>query len=197
MEKNKSSKYLKYAIGEILLVVIGILIALWINNLNDKRKIDSSILNNIVRIENEILGNQKQIEKVFEYHKMVRDTIKHVSIPINFENIEDKFGFWRGHQIFRLQDAAFQTLIQSGVSQNIDAELLEDLNTLYSNQTFYNDLSKSVTQGLYTLDFSSREGMQKVKNLISMTMEDVYFLESDLITSYDECLKGIETLKEK
>ena len=35
--KNESSKYLKYAIGEILLVVIGILIALQINNWNEKR----------------------------------------------------------------------------------------------------------------------------------------------------------------
>ncbi|MBE9488920.1 MAG: hypothetical protein IMY67_01380 [Bacteroidetes bacterium] len=36
--KNQTGKYLKYAIGEILLVVIGILIALQLNNLNEKRK---------------------------------------------------------------------------------------------------------------------------------------------------------------
>ena len=38
MEKNKTGKYLKYAIGEIILVVIGILIALQINNWNEDRK---------------------------------------------------------------------------------------------------------------------------------------------------------------
>lgn len=38
MEKNKTGKYLKYAIGEILLVVIGILIALSINNWNEQKK---------------------------------------------------------------------------------------------------------------------------------------------------------------
>jgi hypothetical protein len=36
--ENKSSKYFKYAIGEIILVVIGILIALQINNWNEGKK---------------------------------------------------------------------------------------------------------------------------------------------------------------
>ena len=36
--ENKTNKYLKYAIGEIILVVIGILIALQINNWNEQRK---------------------------------------------------------------------------------------------------------------------------------------------------------------
>ena len=36
--ENKTSKYLKYAVGEIILVVIGILIALQINNWNENRK---------------------------------------------------------------------------------------------------------------------------------------------------------------
>ena len=40
MEKNKTGKYLKYAIGEIVLVVIGILIALSINNWNENQKLD-------------------------------------------------------------------------------------------------------------------------------------------------------------
>ncbi len=37
MEKNKTGMYFKYAVGEIVLVVIGILIALSINNWNEKR----------------------------------------------------------------------------------------------------------------------------------------------------------------
>ncbi|SFR34816.1 hypothetical protein SAMN04490243_0891 [Robiginitalea myxolifaciens] len=38
LQENKFSKYLLYALGEILLVVIGILIALQINNWNEERK---------------------------------------------------------------------------------------------------------------------------------------------------------------
>ncbi len=58
-------KYFKYAIGEIILVVIGILIALSINNWNEKRienkrvdafvkKLKTQIENNIARVENRI-----------------------------------------------------------------------------------------------------------------------------------------------
>lgn len=38
MEKGKTARYFKYAIGEIILVVIGILIALQINNWNTQKK---------------------------------------------------------------------------------------------------------------------------------------------------------------
>jgi uncharacterized membrane protein YidH (DUF202 family) len=40
MEKNNTGKYFKYAIGEIVLVVIGILMALSINNWNETRKLE-------------------------------------------------------------------------------------------------------------------------------------------------------------
>ena len=38
LSEGKTVKYLKYAIGEIVLVVIGILIALSINNWNEQKK---------------------------------------------------------------------------------------------------------------------------------------------------------------
>jgi hypothetical protein len=50
--ENKTGKYFKYAIGEIVLVVIGILIALQINNWNENRKssqIEHYYLNSLVK----------------------------------------------------------------------------------------------------------------------------------------------------
>ncbi len=41
--ENKFSKYMLYAIGEIILVVIGILIALQINNANEDRKLNKQV----------------------------------------------------------------------------------------------------------------------------------------------------------
>ena len=51
MEKNKTGKYLKYAIGEIVLVMIGILLALQVNNWNQERinkQLVVGYLNNLV-----------------------------------------------------------------------------------------------------------------------------------------------------
>ena len=39
LSEGKTGKYLKYAIGEIILVVIGIFIAIQLNNLNEERKL--------------------------------------------------------------------------------------------------------------------------------------------------------------
>lgn len=62
LSENKFSKYLLYAIGEIILVVIGILIALYINNLNTNRKTQSTITNYYERI-NEELKHEIEIQK--------------------------------------------------------------------------------------------------------------------------------------
>lgn len=55
MEKNKVGKYFKYAIGEILLVVLGILIALWINNWNEERKDKQQAENYLDRVESDLI----------------------------------------------------------------------------------------------------------------------------------------------
>ena len=55
--ENKTGKYFKYAIGEIILVVIGILIALQINNWNQSRLNKITEINYLRTIEKEITSN--------------------------------------------------------------------------------------------------------------------------------------------
>ena len=65
MEKNKTGKYLKYAIGEIVLVVVGILIALSINNWNDNRKnnnLKQAYVKNLIFDLEKDLENLKQLQ---------------------------------------------------------------------------------------------------------------------------------------
>jgi hypothetical protein len=52
--ENKAGRYLRYTIGEILLVVIGILIALQVNNRNEQRKDRTQERNFLVRLEADV-----------------------------------------------------------------------------------------------------------------------------------------------
>jgi len=60
--KNNPSKYLKYAIGEIVLVVIGILIALQINNWNENRKIRKQESNYYCQLVNNLRSDLSNID---------------------------------------------------------------------------------------------------------------------------------------
>jgi hypothetical protein len=75
MGKNKTGKYIKYAIGEIILVVIGILIALQINNWNENRKknilkssytqlLKSDLKSDVILLSTEIGRMEKEITKL-------------------------------------------------------------------------------------------------------------------------------------
>ncbi len=70
MEKNKTTKYFKYAIGEIILVVIGILIALQINNWNEQRKNLEKEATVLANIHKEFIKNKKQLDSVVMRHKI-------------------------------------------------------------------------------------------------------------------------------
>jgi hypothetical protein len=61
MEKNKTGKYLKYAIGEILLVIIGILIAVSINGWNEDRKLKKAEQSILKDLKQEMIINLKAL----------------------------------------------------------------------------------------------------------------------------------------
>jgi len=66
-DDNNPMKYLRYAIGEILLVVIGILIALSINNWNEERKQVASEIKFISGVKNDLKQDKDYIESVIEF----------------------------------------------------------------------------------------------------------------------------------
>jgi uncharacterized protein DUF6090 len=89
METGKTGKYFKYAIGEIVLVVIGILIALSLNNWNEERKIDATIkvyyqqiLKDFEEDKNYIESQSSRIESKMIQLKTYRETFKKPDLPI-------------------------------------------------------------------------------------------------------------------
>lgn len=60
------TKYSFYAIGEILLVVIGILLALQVNNWNEERKTENLLSENLYKVKQNLLADTTQINQVYE-----------------------------------------------------------------------------------------------------------------------------------
>jgi len=67
--ENKTGKYLKYAIGEIVLVVIGILIALQINNWNENRKEQQTLNNIYVLVAEDLKSDIDEVTNVINDEK--------------------------------------------------------------------------------------------------------------------------------
>jgi Family of unknown function (DUF6090) len=87
--ENKTSKYFKYAIGEIVLVVIGILIALSINNWNQNRinqQNEKLILN---ELHKEFLANKTQLDTVLFYNKRSFQSVQYIrsKLPVDMGKI--------------------------------------------------------------------------------------------------------------
>lgn len=89
MEKNKTGKYLKYAIGEIVLVMIGILLALQVNNWNNDRLDAKQEVEILFQLENEYEENLKEVnEKIFMREGMM------ASIKTLFDYIDNGMIVW-------------------------------------------------------------------------------------------------------
>ena len=71
LTENKFSKYLVYAIGEIILVVIGILIALQINNWNEKHQAQNKMVSNFQNLIEDLKSNKLQLLNLIERRKEV------------------------------------------------------------------------------------------------------------------------------
>lgn len=81
IKDNKVSKYLLYAIGEIILVVIGILIALQINNNNEANKERAKELHYLKNLKTDLLLN---IENINTFIETRESKIKSANIVLEY-----------------------------------------------------------------------------------------------------------------
>ena len=83
-------KYVFYALGEILLVMIGILLALQVNNWNENRKLRKKEHTLLTQLHDEFLENKKQLKTVSQMHQRGLDyCIKMINLfPIDPQNVD-------------------------------------------------------------------------------------------------------------
>ena len=148
-DDNKPLKYMRYAIGEILLVVIGILIALQVNNWNQQQINDAKITSILKEIQQDLLFDVESSKQFFD--SFIRGCTIEDSILNNKSTRNDyPSGLKRGH---RLGFDTFNFVINTGgydnLARNIDnvpekyQTILKDLKNLYVTLKTDIDISNS------------------------------------------------------
>jgi len=136
--ENKTGKYFKYAIGEIVLVVIGILIALQINNWNEERKDrirEQAILN---QLKTEFKNNLTQLD---QKNKSKRESINSALQLIKYIDFislrnKDSVNYHLVRTIpFTTFDPIINDLVSSGELRIIKNDSLKQKLTFWTSET--------------------------------------------------------------
>lgn len=76
VRENRFTRYIVYAIGEIILVVIGILIALQINNWNEDRKEKIKEIKLLSALQEDFQTNQKNLQKALNSYPKIEHRLE-------------------------------------------------------------------------------------------------------------------------
>ncbi len=134
----KSTRYLKYAVGEIVLVMVGILLALGINGWNEARKdktIENQILDEMLislkddlstfkMLENRLLGKDSAIQSLFDFREKGE-------LPRG-RDFGGLIGKARSSYVFSYDTSPYQALVALGINKMSDKILLNAINKYYN-----------------------------------------------------------------
>ena len=132
-DKNSPLKYARYAIGEIVLVVIGILIALQINNWNEDRKEKLQEKKILANLKDEFQENYQNLKYK---DSILKTTIKNLETV--FEELQGKEKLYRNQELDNILSLAL------GSPTWVPSEfILYDLKSLGNLTKLHNDKLKN------------------------------------------------------
>jgi len=194
-DDNKPIKYMRYAIGEIVLVVIGILIALQVNNWNEERKTKLQEHNTLEKLHEESEGIVNYLTIMYnsydDYIHSIDKSAQALKNKTLGEMNEGEFAFGvfstAYYQAISPPKRAFEELNSTGKIQNIQSEevrksisdyyaYLEYLNTQLVY--FRNQFTKPVEEGgkdfVYKYDEKSETKLKALINFENLSNNDVF-----------------------
>ena len=220
--ENKTGKYFKYAIGEIILVVIGILIALSINNWNEQRKINiaekeiltsiyNSIANDTLKWNSELEGYNKQlvygnyIKQKFEdnsaYEKrldtafaLISSSYLQTAEHIPFNNLLNK-----GIDIVKNDSIKFYLNRYYNHSKHLEEVENYFENSKYYRQHIYPKYFKSYKYGreAIPIDYEKLKTNSEFKIALDYTINDAYFYSDWSEHKKEDALRLLDFIQEE
>jgi hypothetical protein len=144
---------MRYAIGEIVLVVIGILIALSINNWNEARKEKVKERKILIELENNLAANSKILSDEISNQKRIAN-----QISVTIEHLENKkpFNDSIGKYVNQMQwpertqfvSSAYESLKTSGIDIISNDSIRADVTFIFGNEfPYYTSWQKDIGAG--------------------------------------------------
>lgn len=133
LDQNKTGKYLKYAIGEIILVIIGILIALQINNWNENQKIESELQSSLVNMIDEL---QENMNFFSEEGESFQERLEKIQKLMNNEATDDDLKVLINYIAQDVNAKPFKRVFEL-IKDNKQLHLIEDEELIKQINQFY------------------------------------------------------------
>ena len=173
IEEGNLRKYLVYAIGEIFLVVVGILLALQINNLNEAQKARTQEFQHLRALKEEFILNLTELNATDSLALTHRTAAKKLAIPagpnasMNEAEFTELFHVaFKDHSQYSSSSAVLEDLLSSGSLSRITRDDLREKLASWPAK-----LSK--------LKEAENEAIEVAKNLLRIIRRDGSFEKPD------------------
>lgn len=182
LSENKFSKYLFYAIGEIILVVIGILIALGINNLNDDKKNDIRLEQIFSIILTDLKSDINDINTILKKEEF-RDSITSKILKRNITEYDYKNCNDCSVLLFGFEDLELR---RKGAKLLNDISFAEDTSDSLTSaiEDFYSKYTTELNVALKEVEMDYKDNYNYFKNNASWFTELIIFREKDEFIKY-------------
>ena len=165
--KNSVGKYLLYALGEIGLVVVGILIALQVNEWNDNKRTLSKEINILKSFDLQFENDLIQFEECLSFHEASE---KSIDILLNYLENDLPYNDSLAHHFFistriyvdsDMANNVFETLLSYGVDLISNEKIRNEIVLIYEDEdlwiknfeTMYNDFIMNASEDLFPTRF--------------------------------------------
>lgn len=198
LTENKFSKYILYAIGEIILVVIGILIAINLNNSNEQKTLKDNVDLQLSLLKQAVYNDSLTFQSLISYsEKQIKDSerlIQLMNTSINEKNCEEFIEKFSNHIEVRtnvVNRSIYNEMVNSSAFSKIDQRgLKSQIATYYELSKHFDDII-----WVYVKDFREFNNQLSTNGIISR-----YYLDKNsLINKQDRCdyIKSLMDNQEK
>lgn len=220
LSENKFSKYLLYAIGEIVLVVIGILIALQINNWNESRKQEVEQIKLLQNFKNSIVSDIESFDHYIEEYGTIHNSINIIqnhlnddlpfSASLNFHFLNST-AYWAQ----RIDQGVFSTLSSTDLSIISNDSLKKEIVSYYTfaktnfdmKMAKYSKIIDNASENLFSTrfdglwnttesamiphDFEALKKDKEYKYFINSLNQQIFWLVEEPLTNADKKAKNL------